>query len=101
MRRCKIRCEVVAVDKDTTSCQEVGASFMIDPDEKRMCGNAWSVVSERAEEMSKSAHVADESPEGWLDVPCPDDHVVYRLTRVLPGDKGRSACHAEAAGEGG
>ena len=76
-----IRCHVVRVDKDATSCQEPGNTFMVDDGlEGKLCPAAKALVEAAAGEMNGAP---DGSPEAaLLDVPCPDDYVTYRLTRT-------------------
>lgn len=70
-----IRCRVVQVD-EKTHCQKVGNSFIVDEQIKgKLCGRAQKLVEAAAIHMDPATETADH-----VDVPCPDHHVMYRLS---------------------
>jgi uncharacterized repeat protein (TIGR04076 family) len=79
----RIKCEVVRVDNGAT-CQKVGDTFPLwirTP--ANMCCRAFVAVYPPALAMRFSdAMPGWETEDGHLDVMCPDQNVVYRLTRM-------------------
>ncbi|NQT93870.1 MAG: hypothetical protein HQ559_14010 [Lentisphaerae bacterium] len=76
-----IQCHVVEVNKDVTSCQETGNTFIVDDQlQGKLCPAAQALVEAAAEKMNGGP--ADAPKSSFLDVPCPDNHVTYRLSRV-------------------
>ncbi len=79
----KIRCEVVRVDNGAT-CQKIGEAYTIwKRTPAKMCCRAFAAVYP----PSLAMRFSDDMP-GWekqdrhIDVMCPDQNVVYRLTRM-------------------
>jgi len=68
-----IRCEVVRVDEGATSCQEEGNTFLVDE-------NIGGKLCARSQELVEAA--ANQFDAGSVDVPCPDDYVLFRLSHV-------------------
>jgi len=80
-----IQCHVVKVDKDVTSCQEIGNAFMVDDEiQGKLCPAAQALVEAAADQMN--ANPNNDGDGHFVDVPCTDDYVTYRLTHVPPGE---------------
>ena len=78
----KIKCEVVQV-KSGATCQKVGDCFTIwKRTPANMCCRAFTAIYPPALAMRFSDSMAWETPERHFDVMCPDQNVVYRLTRM-------------------
>ena len=78
----KIKCEVVKVENGAT-CQKVGDGFTIwKRTPNAMCCRAFTAVYPPALAMRFSDRIAWETPDGYFDVMCPDQNIVYRLSRI-------------------
>lgn len=76
-----IQCHVIKVDKDVTTCQKVGKTFMVDDEiQGKLCPAAQALVEAAADKMN--ANPNSDSDGHFVDVPCTDDYVTYRLTHV-------------------
>jgi len=74
-----ITCRVIRVDEKTTQCQTCGNTFPVDGSIKgKLCGRAQALVEAAAEKI-RSNPPAPPFTQTPVDVPCPDNHVVYRL----------------------
>jgi uncharacterized repeat protein (TIGR04076 family) len=79
----KIRCEVVEILQNKFNCSKVGEVFVIGPrTPEGMCARAFAAVYPAALAMRFSDKMSWESDDGHIDVTCPDQDVVYRLTRM-------------------
>ncbi len=83
MADCKIRCEVVEIRQNKFRCCTVGETFVIGPRTPGgMCARAYAAVYPPALAMRFSEKIAWEKDDGTLDLLCPDQDVVYRLSRI-------------------
>ncbi len=79
----KIQCEVVEIRQNKFDCCTVGETFVIGPRTPGgMCARAYAAVYPAALAMRFSEKIAWEKDDGTLDVMCPDQYVVYRLSRI-------------------
>jgi len=80
-----VNVEVIAVDEAKTSCQRVGDRFIIG---KRtpagMCSKVFHLLYPYAAVLRFTDNCRWEHGESAITVNCPDGHVVYRLTRIIP-----------------
>lgn len=86
MANYQIKCEIVRILANTFQCSRVGQTFMLGsrtPD--GMCARAYAAIYPVALAMRFSEEIAWERGLGYLEVTCPDNDVVYRLTRVSEG----------------
>jgi len=86
MANYKIRCEVVRIVQNTFKCATMGQTFILGPrTPEGMCARAYSAVYPVSTAMRFSEEVSWEQGRGYVDVMCPDNDVVYRLTRIKEG----------------
>ncbi len=79
----KIKCEVVNILRNEFNCSKVGQTFILGPrTPEGMCAKAFAAVYPTALAMRFSEKIAWEKDQGYIDVVCPDQDVVYRLTRI-------------------
>ena len=79
----RIRCQVVEVDEEATSCQKVGNDFLVDDTiESKLCARAQILVQAAADRMNADATPCSGSASFSVDVPCPDHNVLYRLSFI-------------------
>jgi uncharacterized repeat protein (TIGR04076 family) len=79
----QIKCEVVKVNTENTKCQKMGDTFILGSRTPGgMCARAYNVIYSHALAMRFSEQMSWESPDGTLDIRCPDADVIYRLSRI-------------------
>jgi len=78
-----ISCSVVKVDEANTKCQKVGNTYNVDDTlAAHICQRACALIQAAASEMSVPGVMSSSAPEHpYVDIPCPDGHVVYRLSK--------------------
>jgi hypothetical protein len=78
-----ISCSVVKVDEARTKCQKVGSTYNVDDTlAAHICQRACALVQSAASEMSVPGVMSSSAPDHpYVDVPCPDGYVVYRLSK--------------------
>ena len=85
MSNYQIDAEVIAVNEAQTQCQRVGDHFTIG---KRtpagMCCKIFHALYPYTVALRFSESCRWEHGESAITMTCPDGHVVYRLTRVIP-----------------
>jgi acetyl esterase/lipase len=75
-----ITCRVVRVDEKTTTCQTRGNTFPVDEHLKgKLCGRAQALVEAAALKLQTETPSNPNFILPSMDVPCPDNHVIYRL----------------------
>ncbi len=93
----KIRCEVFSIDDGNISCPgaaraRAGDAFVIGiVTPTRMCARSFAAIFPVAMAMRCSDATPWERGRGYIDVTCPDGHVVYRLTRIKTDPAGTGA----------
>ncbi|MCF6175107.1 MAG: TIGR04076 family protein [Victivallaceae bacterium] len=88
MANYKIKCEIVNIINNTYGCSQVGQVFVFrsrTPD--GMCAKAFATIYPIALAMRFSESVGWEDEQGHVDITCPDQDVVYRLSRIKPLSK--------------
>ncbi len=88
MANYRINCEVFTIDDGNLVCpgatrMKAGNSFnigIITP--IGMCARSFAAIFPVALAMRCSDETPWERGRGYIDVTCPDGHVVYRLTRI-------------------
>ena len=83
MANYKIKCEVVDIKNNLYGCSQIGDTFIFrsrTPD--GMCAKAFATVYPIALAMRFSESIGWEDEHGMVDITCPDQDVVYRLSRV-------------------
>jgi uncharacterized repeat protein (TIGR04076 family) len=84
----KIRCEVINIAGDKITCpgatrMKAGNAFVIGiMTPNAMCARSYAAVFPVALAMRHSEQTPWERGRGYIDVTCPDGHVVWRLTRI-------------------
>ncbi len=79
----QIKCEVVQIVADKFKCSALGQTFVIGPrTPEGMCARAFAAIYPTAVAMRFSEEMPWEQGRGYVDVMCPDNDVVYRLTRI-------------------
>jgi uncharacterized repeat protein (TIGR04076 family) len=79
----KIKCEVVDILRNDFNCAKVGQIFILGPrTPDGMCAKAFATIYPTALAMRFSDKMSWENEEGYIDVTCPDQDVVYRLSRI-------------------
>jgi uncharacterized repeat protein (TIGR04076 family) len=82
MANYEIRCEVTQVDTGKTKCNKVGDVFTIGlRTPAGMCCRAFHAVYPTALAMRFSDKMKWEADDGSVCIKCPDNNVLYRLTR--------------------
>lgn len=88
MANYKIKCEIVKIINNSYECSEVGQVFLLrSRTPEGMCARAFATIYPIALAMRFSEKIGWESDDGYIDVTCPDQDVVYRLSRVKPLNK--------------
>ncbi len=83
MANYKIKCEVIDILRNEFNCSKVGQTFIIGTrTPEGMCAKAFAAVYPTALAMRFSEKIAWEKNQEYIDVICPDQDVVYRLTRI-------------------
>jgi uncharacterized repeat protein (TIGR04076 family) len=85
MANYKIKCEIVKIINNTYGCSQVGQIFVLrsrTPD--GMCAKAFATIYPIALAMRFSEEIGWENGDGFVDITCPDQDVVYRLSRIKP-----------------
>jgi uncharacterized repeat protein (TIGR04076 family) len=78
----EIKCEVISVNSIVT-CHKVGDTFIIgNKTPAGMCCLAFAAIYPLMTGMRFSERITWERAGGYFDAACPDQHVVYRLTRI-------------------
>jgi uncharacterized repeat protein (TIGR04076 family) len=88
MANYKIKCEIIQVINDAYGCSQVGQVFMFrsrTPD--GMCAKAFATIYPIALAMRFSEEIGWEDQGGFVDITCPDQDVVYRLSRIKSANK--------------
>lgn len=86
----KIRCEVFSIDGERITCpgatrMKTGNSFIIGiMTPAAMCARSYASIFPVAMAMRHSEQTPWERGRGYIDVTCPDGHVVWRMTRIKP-----------------
>ena len=79
----KIKCEVVRILADKFKCSKVGDSFVLGPRTPAgMCARAFAAVYPASLAMRFAEKISWESEDGSMEITCPEQDVVYRLTRM-------------------
>ena len=79
----KIKCEVIDILKNEFNCSKKGQTFVLGArTPEGMCAKAFATIYPTALAMRFSDSIAWENDKGYLDITCPDQDVVYRLSRI-------------------
>ena len=83
MANYKIKCEVIEILANKFNCSKVGETFVIGPrTPEGMCSRAFATVYPAALAMRFSETTSWETENGTMDIMCPDQDIVYRLSRI-------------------
>ena len=83
MANYKIKCEVVQIVANKFKCSTLGQTFVIGPrTPEGMCARAYAAIYPASLAMRFAEKISWESEDGSVEVTCPDQDVVYRLTRM-------------------
>jgi uncharacterized repeat protein (TIGR04076 family) len=86
----RIKCEAIKVSTATGTCPgsakcKAGEVYILGartPEPSGMCGRAFHAVHPMAFAMRFTERLRWEKGDGYIDITCPDDFVVYRLSRI-------------------
>lgn len=83
MANYKIKCEVVQIVANKFKCSTMGQIFILGPrTPEGMCARAYASIYPAALAMRFSEDISWEQGRGYVDVMCPDNDIVYRLSRI-------------------
>jgi uncharacterized repeat protein (TIGR04076 family) len=83
MANYKIKCEVVQILENKFKCSTVGQTFILGPrTPDGMCARAYAAIYPASLAMRFSEQIPWEQGRGYVEIMCPDNDVVYRLTRI-------------------
>lgn len=83
MANYKIKCEVVKILANKFNCSKIGDTFVLGPRTPGgMCARAFSAVYPASLAMRFAEKISWEGADGSVEITCPDQDVVYRLTRI-------------------
>ena len=83
MANYKIKCEVAKILAGRFKCSKVGDCFVLGPRTPAgMCARAFAAVYPASLAMRFAEKISWEAEDGSVEITCPDQDVVYRLTRV-------------------
>ena len=78
-----IKCEIIEVAASEYACATVGDTFVIVKGmPEGMCDEAFAVIYLSALAMKSSDKTDCETDDGYIDITCPDQDVVFRLSRI-------------------
>jgi hypothetical protein len=74
-----MQCRVISVNETATKCQTIGNSFPVDGNLKgKLCARSQALVEAAAARLAASNAQSE-------DIHCPDDFVVFRVSRTGGG----------------
>jgi uncharacterized repeat protein (TIGR04076 family) len=83
MANYKVKCEVVQIMANKFKCSSLGQTFVIGArTPEGMCARAYAAIYPASLAMRFSEDISWEQGRGYIDIMCPDNDVIYRLSRI-------------------
>ena len=83
MANYKVKCEVVQIMANKFKCSTLGQTFVLGArTPEGMCARAYAAIYPASLAMRFSEDISWEQGRGYIDIMCPDNDVIYRLSRI-------------------